>query len=157
MIPHLSDLFHAIYFIHGKSGLELFSREYTTIKCDVNIITGMFNALETFINHLAYSNAYERLQEIKFHGLTIKFEQYGSKKDPLLCVGVCKTDVQVKALNLQHIIHSFCCCQILSPKVYCVRLHLRRRFFCDLDRILLAECNEGLICIYSVLFPEAGI
>ena len=90
--------FHSIYLIDGETGVEYISKNYSENKYDVNVITGMFKALETFINHLAYSENYEHLQEINFKGLRIVYERYNPAfgKKSLLCVGVSKKEEDAK-------------------------------------------------------------
>ena len=81
--------FHGIYFIHAQSGSQLISKQTPSITFDVDLITGMFNALESFINHLAYSSQFETLQDINFQGLSLIYERYGRSPNAVLCVGVC--------------------------------------------------------------------
>ena len=103
--------FHSIYLIDGETGCELISKNYSDNEYDVNVITGMFKALETFINHLAYSDRYEYLQEINFKGLRIVYERYNPAfgKKSLLCVGISKKveDAKIEHAFLQKIVIDF--------------------------------------------------
>ncbi|MHA1584450.1 MAG: hypothetical protein ACTSVU_06950 [Promethearchaeota archaeon] len=90
MIPIHSMPFYAIYFIDSNTGCEIISKNFSQNEYDVNIISGMLKALELFINHLAYSPSFERLQEINFQGISVVYERYGTKDHPILCVGVSK-------------------------------------------------------------------
>ncbi len=101
ILPINSIPFHSIYLIDGETGCELISKNYSENKYDVNVITGMFKALETFINHLAYSDRYEHLQEINFKGLRIVYERFNPAfgEKSLLCVGVSK---KVEDANIEH-------------------------------------------------------
>lgn len=103
MTTYTNTNFHAIYFIHANTGAELVSKQTPVVTFDVNLITGMFNALETFINHLAYSNEFETLQDINFQGLSIIYERYGRDPNAILCVGVC--DRELDSRKCHSILH----------------------------------------------------
>jgi len=111
ILPMNSIPFHSIYLIDGETGVEYVSKNYSENKYDVNVITGMFKALETFINHLAYSENYEHLQEINFKGLRIVYERYNPAfgKKSLLCVGISKKeeDAMIEHAFLQKIVIDF--------------------------------------------------
>ncbi len=96
-------IFHGIYFIHAHTGTQLASKQTPTLNFDIDLVTGMFNALESFINHLAYSNKFETLQDINFQGLSIIYERYGQGTNAILCVGVCERDVNPKYAH--HYLH----------------------------------------------------
>ena len=93
--------FHAIYLIDSNMGVELVSKCYSPNIVDVNKISGMIRALEMFINHLAYSDQFEQLQEINFQGISVVFERYGSAHHAVLCVGISKHAVE---LPIEHVI-----------------------------------------------------
>ncbi len=95
--------------IDGTSGCDLISYSYSKNGFDVNIITGMFKALEMFINHLAYSDSFEQLEEINFQGLRIIYERYGSTAHPILCVGISKKQesIEIEHILLKHILFDF--------------------------------------------------
>jgi len=76
--------------IDSVSGVELISYEYarTQTVIDINAISGLLNALEMFINNLAYCSQYERVQEINFQGTRIVYEHYTLASHGVLCVGI---------------------------------------------------------------------
>lgn len=82
--------FYAIYMLDSNSGVELVSHSFIPSKAelDINAVSGMFKALELFINNMAYSNQFETVQEINFQGMRIVYERYGSSKNQILCVGL---------------------------------------------------------------------
>lgn len=93
--------FHAIFLIDSNMGVELVSKCYSQNIVDADKISGMLRALEMFINHLAYSNQFEQLQEINFQGISVVFERYGSAHQAVLCVGISK---RVSGLHNEHVI-----------------------------------------------------
>jgi len=111
ILPKNSIPFHSIYLIDGETGVEYVSKNYSENNYDVNVITGVFKALESFINHLAYSDKYEHLQEVNFNELRIVYERYNPAfgKKSLLCVGISKKDEDPKIEHafLQKIVIDF--------------------------------------------------
>lgn len=102
-------IFHGIYFIHANTGSQLISKQTPSITFDVDLITGMFNALESFINHLAYSSRFETLQDINFQGLSLIYERYGNAPHSVMCVGVCDRNRDTKQAHfiLQRLVKDF--------------------------------------------------
>jgi hypothetical protein len=92
MFENIPHKFHAIYLIHSITGTELISKNFTANGFDVDIISGMFKALEIFINQLAYSQSFERLEEINFGNLSVIYERFGNGINTILCVGICGRD-----------------------------------------------------------------
>ncbi|MHA1674790.1 MAG: hypothetical protein ACTSYI_14340 [Promethearchaeota archaeon] len=90
--------FFGIFILDSNSGVELVSHSYspTRVDLDVNAISGMFKALELFINNMAYSNQFESVQEINFQGLRIVYERYGPVDHQILCVGVSRKVISTK-------------------------------------------------------------
>ena len=90
MSAETSSPFYSVYLIDGVSGVELISYEYarTQTIVDINAVSAMFNALEAFINNLAYCSQYERVQEINFQGTRIVYEHYSIANHSVLCVGI---------------------------------------------------------------------
>jgi hypothetical protein len=72
-----NGLFHAIFFIDANSGLTLLSQTFSQTQYDEDLISGMLRALDSFINHLCYSNQVEIIQEINFKGSRIVYERVG--------------------------------------------------------------------------------
>ena len=101
--------FHAIFLIDSNTGVELISQSYSSNIVDVNRISGMLRALEIFINHLAYSDQFEQLQEINFQGISVVFERYGSAHHAVLCVGISKraSDLHIEHVILTQIVRDF--------------------------------------------------
>ncbi|MCF2141022.1 MAG: hypothetical protein K9W44_13270 [Candidatus Lokiarchaeota archaeon] len=90
--------FFAIYMLDSNSGVELISHSFipSRIDLDINAISGMFKALELFINNMAYSNQFETVQEINFQGMRIVYERYGPPHNQILCVGLSRKIISAK-------------------------------------------------------------
>ncbi|MHA1775235.1 MAG: hypothetical protein DRO88_05940 [Promethearchaeia archaeon] len=90
--------FYAIYMLDSNSGVELVSHSFIPSKAelDINAVSGMFKALELFINNMAYSNQFETVQEINFQGMRIVYERYGAPHSQILCVGLSRKIVSAK-------------------------------------------------------------
>jgi hypothetical protein len=90
MCAESSSPFYSVYIIDALSGVELISYEYaqTQTVIDINAISGLLNALEMFINNLAYCSQYERVQDINFQGTRIVYEHYTISSHGVLCVGI---------------------------------------------------------------------
>lgn len=90
--------FFAIYILDSNSGVELVSHSYvrSRVDLDVNAVSGMFKALELFINNMAYSHQFETVQEINFQGMRIVYERYGPLHKQILCVGLSQKSVSAK-------------------------------------------------------------
>jgi len=58
----------------------LVSQTHSHQEYNGDLISGMFQALESFINHLAYSKTYEHIQEITFGESLITYERMGSRR-----------------------------------------------------------------------------
>ena len=101
--------FHAIYLIDSQSGILLISKNYSQNNFDVNVISGMLSALETFVNHLAYAHQFQELQEINFQGLRILYERYGPSEHSVLCVGISKKEdnLEMEHSILNYIVKQF--------------------------------------------------
>jgi hypothetical protein len=90
--------FYGVFILDSNSGVELISHSYipSRIDLDVNAISGMFKALELFVNNMAYSNQFETVQEINFQGTRFVYERYGPPHRQILCVGVSRKMISLK-------------------------------------------------------------
>ncbi|MHA1522036.1 MAG: hypothetical protein ACTSRK_17815 [Promethearchaeota archaeon] len=90
--------FFAIFILDSNSGVELVSHSFENprIDLDVDALSGMFKALELFINNMAYSDQFEAVQEINFHEKRIVYERYGPPNHQILCVGVSRKVISTK-------------------------------------------------------------
>jgi RNase P protein component len=104
----ITPQFQAVYIIDANTGISLVSQDFSDQHFDEDLISGMFRALETFINHLAYSNEFEKIQEINFQGVRIIYERYGGDH-PVLGVAISKKQdpIATERLLLKNILQDF--------------------------------------------------
>lgn len=147
-------IFHGIYFIHAHTGSQLISKHTPNITFDVDLITGMFNALESFINHLAYSSQFETLQDINFQGLSLIYERYGESPHSIMCVGVCDRNKDTKHAHeiLQKLVRDFYF--TYAPEIRKFRGNVRpfQHFLPYIQMVF--ESSNKIMPIYQPLSPE---
>ena len=95
--PDPSCPFHSIFIIDSNTGLSLVSQNYTEgASYDEDLICGMFKAMESFVNHLAYSHTVERIQEINFQGMRIIYERRGPAQSAILGIAITKKSESIQ-------------------------------------------------------------
>ncbi len=100
----INSFFQAIFILDAESGNSLVAKSYSKKNYDDDLVSGMFKALESFVNHLAYTSNYEHLHEISFGESRIVYERLGNSlvlgSTPLLGVAIVKDSTNPTKIHM---------------------------------------------------------